>query len=190
MSKAEYNKFGQKLAVYTAPTLLGIKCGSLVSLSSSEFDLEAHLRQFNRRAVGKGLKSRIICSFGERALFFVYNEKLLEKRLSDKSVRTVLTKYGYHEKMRLDECLDLLSGRMNGSGGFPHEIGIFLGYPLEDVIGFIENKGNNYKLCGAWKVYGNAENARRIFANYDKCRIYLCNKLNSGEDIYHALKIS
>ncbi len=190
MSKAEYYNFGQKLAFHAAPTLLGIKCASLISLSSSEFDLDFHSEYFNRRASVKGLKSRILCSCGSRRLLYVYNERLLEKRLSDNAAGCILTEYGYPEALTADECLDRLSMRIRESETFPHEIGIFLGYPVEDVLGFIENKGANFKLCGAWKVYGSVENARKAFANYDKCRKFLCNKLNQGDDIYRALKIS
>ncbi len=190
MSKAEYDNFGQKLAFHSAPTLLGIKCASLISRSSSEFDLDFHSEYFNRRACVKGLKSRILCSCGSRRLLYVYSEKLLEKRLSDNAVKSVLTEYGYHENYTVDECLERLSLRIRESESFPHEIGIFLGYPVEDVLGFIENKGENFKLCRAWKVYGSVENARKAFANYAKCRKFLCNKLNQGDDIYCALKIS
>ena len=69
-------------------------------------------------------------------------------------------------------------------------VGLFLGYPVDDVTGFIQNKGRNYLLCGYWKVYSDENRARRIFSNYDKCRNYLCNKLAQGESIYQALKIS
>lgn len=31
---------------------------------------------------------------------------------------------------------------------FPHEMGILLGYPIEDVWGFIENEGKNYLYTG------------------------------------------
>ena len=120
----------------------------------------------------------------------VYSEGLLNKRLSDNAVRSVLAEYGYSENFSLEECLDRLSVRIRESNNFPHEIGVFLGYPIEDVVGFIENKGENFKLCGAWKVYGSVENAKRTFSNYDKCRTFLCNKLNEGKDIYQALKIS
>ena len=102
----------------------------------------------------------------------------------------IAAEYGYSENFSLEECLDRLSVRIRESESFPHEIGIFLGYPVEDVVGFIENKGENFKLCGTWKVYGNVENAKRTFSNYVKCRAYLCNKLNEGADIYQALKIS
>lgn len=120
----------------------------------------------------------------------VYSEKLLGNRLSDNTVKNILSEYGYSENYSLEKCLDRLSGRIRESNIFPHEIGIFLGYPLEDVIGFIENKGENFKLCGVWKVYGSVENAKRTFANYEKCRRFLCNKLKGGADLYQALKIS
>ncbi|MGN1101541.1 MAG: DUF3793 family protein [Huintestinicola sp.] len=131
----------------------------------------------------------IICSCKNRALMFVYSQKMLGNRLADNAVRSVLAEYGYTD-FSVDKCLERLSMRIGESDIFPHEIGIFLGYPVEDVVGFIENKGENFKLCGAWKVYGSVENAKRTFSNYDKCRIFLCNKLNEGSDIYQALKIS
>lgn len=62
-------------------------------------------------------------------------------------------------------------------------VGVSLGYSVEDVMGFMENKGENFKLCGTWKVYGNVENAKRTFSNYVKCRAYLCNKINEGAEM-------
>lgn len=52
---------------------------------------------------------------------------------------------------------------------FPHEIGLFLGYPPEDVQGFIEQKACNSKCTGYWKVYGDQKKAERIFDRYNKC---------------------
>ena len=104
--------------------------------------------------------------------------------------KAILQQIGYPETSTLEAKLNRLAERIQNEPQFPHEIGIFLGYPSEDVIGFMENKGENYKLCGYWKVYGDAEQAKRTFINYDKCRDFLCNKLNQGYDIYQALKIS
>lgn len=59
--------------------------------------------------------------------------------------------------------------RLHDSDEFPHEIGLFLGYPPEDVSGFIENRPGSCKLTGIWKVYGNAEEASRTFEKYKKC---------------------
>lgn len=190
MSDTERRNFGHLLAYHTAPTLLGIKCASLLSLSRRKFDVDENSCYFNRRTAAKGLKSRVLCGCGGRVLLLIYKETLLEKRLSDSKVRRLLELFGYGKDFMPEECLDRLSQRIQCSGEFPHEIGLFLDYPVEDVVGFIRHKGHKYKLCGCWKVYGCEEAARKTFANYDKCRKYLCNKLNEGADIYQALKIS
>ena len=48
-------------------------------------------------------------------------------------------------------------------------MGLFLGYPLDDVTGFIEQKGKNYKCCGIWKVYGDEQKTQVIFQKLKKC---------------------
>lgn len=188
MSATECTQFEKKLAFHTAPSLLGIKCANLISVRKSDFNIQEHLTRFNRKTVSKKLKMRIICTYTDKVLIFIYSEKLLENQLSQHQY--ILTKYGYPHNPTIDNALDKLSERIQNSGHFPHEIGIFLGYPIQDVVGFIENKGENYVLSGYWKVYSNAEQAKRTFANYDKCRKFLCNKLNQGYDIYQALKIN
>lgn len=50
MSESECRQFEKKLAHFTAPTLLGIKCASLVSLSREEFDIPSYAAAFNARA--------------------------------------------------------------------------------------------------------------------------------------------
>ena len=127
MSQIEFSNFGRKLAYHTAPTLLGIKCASLISLRSSEFDLDYHTRYFNSRAAVKGLKSRLLCRCGSRTLMLVYREEMLQKRLSEASARKILAKYCYCDDFTLEECLERLSERVKESRVFPHEIGIFLG---------------------------------------------------------------
>ena len=153
MSKEECRRFEKKLAFHTAPSLLGIKCASLFTLSRSEFDIGGNARRFNRRAAARGLKIKVLreeCSCAGRSLILVYSPKLLAARLSAPENRELLREYGYTDDMPLDECLERLSERTK-CDDFPHEIGIFLGYPAEDVRGFVENGGCNYKLCGCWK---------------------------------------
>lgn len=81
--------------------------------------------------------------------------------------------------------LDDLQMRMIQTADFPHEIGLFLGYPVEDVLGFLENKGKNYSYCGHWKVYSDVERAKKLFAQYDRCRNTLCRKICDGCSITH-----
>ncbi len=190
MSVSECREFEQRLAYHTAPTLLGIKCANLISIEKNAFDLTGHAMKFNSKASSKGLKMKILCSCKSRALILLYNEKMLDKQLEEKNSKRILEQYGYKKCVSCDSALDFLGKRIEKSDSFPHEIGVFLGYPPEDVTGFIENQGRNFTLCGYWKVYGDPEKARRTFNNYDKCRKFLCNKLSQGLDIYQALKIS
>ena len=100
-----------------------------------------------------------------------------------------LEQFGYTSDMDLPQMLRTLASRMQ-CGNFPHEIGVFLGYPLADVQGFILNHGKNCLLCGCWKVYSDPESARRTFANYDRCRDILCDKLQQGCEFFRALELS
>lgn len=81
-------------------------------------------------------------------------------RLARPDVQRCFAKFGYSKLTTLGEYLMRLSKRLNENGDFPHEIGLFLGYPVKDVEGFIENKGENFLLCGCWKVYSNAGRAK------------------------------
>ncbi len=97
---------------------------------------------------------------------------MLKKVLFNKDVLNFLNKYGYPvDSNNLMDYIDFLEKRIISNEEFPHEIGIFLGYPLEDVIGFIENK--ECKLSGYWKVYHDDLKAREVFEKYKKC----CNKV-------------
>jgi hypothetical protein len=187
---SEKAAFERKLAYHTAPALLGIKCANLISLKKSEFDLTANTSLFNLKASSKGLKIKILCSCKNRVLILLYNEKMLSRQLEATRSKEILGRYGYPENVTTEAALERLAARIEHSESFPHEVGIFLGYPVEDVIGFIDNGGENYSFCGYWKVYSNEERAKRTFENYDKCRNFLCNKLNQGYDIYQALRIS
>ena len=70
--------------------------------------------------------------------------------------------------------MERLRQRLAMDGTFPHEIGLFLSYPLEDVEGFVENRGRNCKCTGCWKVYGDEQQAQRQFSRYRKCQeVYL-----------------
>ena len=66
---------------------------------------------------------------------------------------------------------------------FPHEMGLLLGYPVEDVEGFIENKGHNYLYSGYWKVYGHVEEKKALFNRYEEARKILIQLLASGRSV-------
>ena len=85
------------------------------------------------------------------------------------SYKSFLSQMGYRKIEKLDDLILQLSHRLCVNEEFPHEIGVFLGYPLEDVIGFIENGGKNFTCCGHWKSYGPPAKAQKCFLQYRKC---------------------
>ena len=94
-----------------------------------------------------------------RALIYLYRPKALARDLACEDAACLLNGSGY-DGTEPSGCLRCLMDRLQcQKDGFPHEIGLFLGYPPEDVRGFIENETRNYKFTGYWKVYGD-EGAR------------------------------
>ena len=79
--------------------------------------------------------------------------------------------------------LRMLIVRLNTEKDFPHEIGLFLGYPPEDVEGFIRNKAQNYLSQGLWKVYGDTKKAEALFARYKSCQIEYYDRLYHGSSL-------
>ena len=63
-----------------------------------------------------------------------------------------------------------------------------LGYPLADVEGFMENNGENFLCSGYWKVYANAEEAKRTFQLYDKARRGLAELTGQGLEVSEAVR--
>lgn len=159
----------QSLILHCAPTLASLKPASLFTMETdSTAALNEELRQWNRTLRPKGLFLCILRQNGRNALVYVCRMSHLQRTLENPELTDFLSGYGY-EDTALGKVLGHLKRRLSEGEGFPHEIGIFLGYPLEDVIGFIQSGGRNCKCVGCWKVYGNEAEARRKFAQYKKC---------------------
>ncbi|MDF2803134.1 MAG: hypothetical protein K0S61_3037, partial [Anaerocolumna sp.] len=75
------------------------------------------------------------------------------------------------------------SAYKNNISAFPHEVGILLGYPIKDVEAYIENNGENYILCGFWKVYHNVEEAGKIFESFRILRKEAVDLIFSGKEL-------
>jgi len=166
--------FDRMLIEHCAPTLGGLKTANLFSfpLSGREV-LDAALSEWNRELNPKGVSLHILGAKGSKALIYVCRTSMLAEDLKREAVRKFLARYGYRE-CDPHTGIDTLRERIRDASGFPHEIGLFLGYPLEDVRGFIENAGQNCKCTGYWKVYCNEYETVKLFMKYRKCRdIYI-----------------
>ncbi len=171
------------LVRYGAPTLAGIKTGNLFSVKYSHKEkLFKELRELNHVLCPKGIRIIPMQLKAKRALLYLYRPKDLMRDLRDSKARTILQESGYCPE-NADQCVAHLMERLKKDEGFPHEIGLFLSYPPEDVQGFMENRAAGYKMVGAWKVYGDVEKARRTFDLYDKCTSAFCKMWGSGVPI-------
>lgn len=169
------------LLYHCAPTLLGKKSASLFSLSGASISkLPYILNTYSHLISSLELKVTILCRCEKNALVYVYNEQQLKRILDTPTVSDFLKKFGYANCKTVSDYIELLKTRFDGICKFPHEIGIFLDYPLYDVIGFIQNKGKSCICCGDWKVYGNKTDALRRFDIYRQCRSDIYKNLKSG----------
>lgn len=157
-----------------SPTLASLKTANLFSMPyESEEELLDQIAYWNDEMKEKGISVVLLRKHETKALVYVCRKARLEENLKKPGVKEFLLEYGYHT-IEVEAALYHLKERLAGQDGFPHEIGIFLDYPLGDVIGFIENAGHNFKCSGCWKVYCNECEAVKLFARYKKCRdVYL-----------------
>ena len=117
--------------------------------------------------------------FGWQALLYLYRPAELRRDLRDAQAAQLLRQAGYGEES-CARCVARLVCRFRESGEFPHEVGLFLSYPPEDVKGFIDHRACGFKCAGLWKVYGDEEKARTLFAKYRKCTEIYCALWQSG----------
>ena len=177
MSAAEY-----AIGRYCGVTFAGLKIASLVSLRKGEEDV---IQTLSHRFAGKGFAFRLLREDEERLLVFVFHRARLEKYLLSADVRAFLARFGYGYASA-EEALAQLKCRMKGE--FPHEIGVFLGYPLGDVCGFLQDPGGCV-LCGAWKVYENADEAARTFERFRRCSACICRHMDRGRTLSQIFNV-
>lgn len=168
---------------HCSPTLAGIKTGALFNCAyPSERELRSSVRAWNKTLSPKGLRVLPLRYNGRTALIYIYRPAMLSIDLKDELARRLLAKCGYVSETP-EGCIVQLLRRFAECDEFPHEIGLFLGYPPEDVCGFIANKACGYKCVGYWKVYGDEEKAKKAFARFEKCTRCYCQQHAKGTGI-------
>ena len=169
---------------FCAPTLAGLKTGSMFSCAfPSREALYGSVRALNRRLVPKGLRVLPLRFSAGRGLIYVYRPEKLVRDLSDSAAGALLAGLGYPcARDGAERLLAALIRRLRQGGEFPHEIGLFLGYPAEDVLGFIEHRAGS-TCTGCWRVYGDGNKAEKTFARFKKCTEAYCARYRRGESV-------
>lgn len=160
----------QALIAHAAPTLARLKTGNLFNLACPDGEcLAEEMLRLMPTLREKGVELTLLRVKDGRYLLYLYRAQALQAALDDPEIGRFLREYGYRPGLSAAQAVERLRARLGESEEFPHEIGVFLGYPLSDIRGFICNEGRNCLCCGCWKVYSDPDRALRLFARYRKC---------------------
>lgn len=164
------------IAYGTAPTQKGMKPSSLMSFSTKGKNLYQLWEKYKYEiCMDLSLDFFVLKETADYRLIMFYNSQLLKKHLCSRKNKEFLKGLGYKASMTFDQSLWLLKKRFERI--CPHEIGVFLGIPVEDVLGFIKYNGDQCLFCSYWKVYHNPESARTLFQCYDRAKINVINSI-------------
>ena len=141
----DLNNVNTQMALQCAPLIAGIKISNLFIIDNSS--IQDALYAFKKYK----LSYYFLLRTAKKTTFLLYDRDGLENYLRDESVSGLLKQMGYGCNGLMDSLrLFRTKYRQYASEnkGFPHELGLFLGYPAEDVAGFIENAGENAIYTG------------------------------------------
>lgn len=165
---------------HCSPTLAGLKTANMfVCTYTDKAELRESIRSINVMLKDKGVRMIPLRAANGRALIYVYRPKKLENDLKSPLSGAILASCGYYEGTASRLIKELID-RLGGSEEFPHEIGLFLGYPPEDVRCFMCDRNRECKCVGCWRAYNNEKEAERTFAKFKKCTEVYCSKLREG----------
>lgn len=169
-------EFEKKLVQYASPTLTKLKTGNLFNIDSSFEQLDECIDYYNELLNKKGIFIDLI-TVENRTMIYIYQKEKLMNLFNNNKIKNLFKRYNYSCTSPESLIFDLQK-RMS-KDNFPHEIGIFLGYPLTDVISFIEGKKHLY--IGYWKVYSHVNNCKGTFIKYNKCTNEMVKRFISGK---------
>ena len=175
-----------------AAVLMGLKPANLISVANKPRPCGRNLyrlwKTFGQVLLQEsGLRVRELSDRGSSVLLLLYRTEAIHSLLTQKSVVTILGKCGYREAGDPDETLSTLQSRMKGEE-FPHEIGVFLGYPLKDVVGFMGLAPLSFTCQGPWKIFGDPRESLKLAQSHRECRCKISRQLSSGCDPQDCLR--
>jgi hypothetical protein len=174
------------MALHSAEVLERVKPANLMTMHDRVHICGRNLyrlwEEFADELLGAGgLRAHVLHDCGRRRLVLLYSPILLEGLLAEPKVQNFLRKAGYSAYRGRQQALDELTLRA-AQGDFPHEIGLFLGYPLKDVAGFMGWAAIPFSCNGPWRVYGDPARSLRLAKCHKACRARMAERLDAGCD--------
>lgn len=180
-------KLRETIASQCAPVLMDVKPSNLLILTKEEEE------KFLQMEALSGISSLCLYAGEKKSTWFLYRKDWMEAELLWPHTQEFLKSYGYmasDSTTAVEDMLQRFRSRFTdykeGRIDFPHELGVFLGYPLHDVKGFIEHQGRNYLCSGYWKVYRNETKAKKTFQLYQTVKDMVLQMIDAGRDLYEV----
>lgn len=175
-----------QMALQCAPFITGLKISNLLIVSKDKERSVMMLLKKSRISFFRMLRT------DEKVAILLFRRNQLESYLRRRDVREIFIAEGY-EEFHLGYILNFFRIRyqeyINCGGEFPHEMGLLLGYPVEDVKGFMENDGENFLYTGYWKVYGDVDSKVKLFEKFEIAKELLIQLLSNGVGIEYIIDV-
>ena len=190
-----------QLALQCAPLIAGLKPSNLFNIPCEGV---CQVRELIRDT---GISMYVLFSTGRKAAVLLYRRESLKKYMEQEPVVGMLHKLGYQDTS-LEAVLPVFRMRyrryMQERRDFPHEMGLLLGYPVEDVkvhliygsyhevdssemafkiagsMAFKEACRKDNACTGYWKVYENLEQKQQLFQRFEYAKENLVLLLSYG----------
>lgn len=169
-----------QMALQCAPVIAGLKISNLLIISADNELL------FHEILEKTEISAYRLLFYKGKVVYILFRKEQLESFLAIEEVRRVFTGEGYtsFSTESILKCFrDRYTAYRTAGADFPHEMGLLLGYPVEDVIGFMKNDGSNYLYSGYWKVYEKPDEKRKLFKQFEYAREELLRMLAKGISI-------
>ena len=171
------------LALEAAEVIAGEKPANLLSIANRLRPCGRNLyslwKEWGTKVLAEsGLAVRELADRKDSILLFIYRPEVLGVLVRRPSASAVLARAGYGDVSDLDSVLGELTSRMGGDS-FPHEIGVFLGYPLKDVAAFMGLVLIPFACQGPWKIFGDPRESLRLAEVFRCCRNQMAEQLKS-----------
>lgn len=180
------------LALEAAEVIAGAKPANLISINNRRRTCGRNPYELWRKwgttvLVGTGLSVYELSDRGDAVLLLLYSPLAINELLRRPSVAAVLNKAGYKDVSSSELVLDELATRVC-RGSFPHEIGVFLGYPLKDVAAFMGLVRIPFSCQGPWKIFGNPRESLQLAETFRCCRLRMAELLSGCDSPFSCLR--
>lgn len=168
------------LVYHTALVIAKVKPAVTITLGKRKIERINAWNKYGRKFLNSiDLKCIELRETKNSIILLVYDEELLEKEINTRDHIEFLKNLGYSQELNINEYVRFLKIRYE-KYHCPHELGVFLGIPIEDVKDFMKCTDKKCLLCGYWKVYNNKDDAEKIFTKYDKIKDFTMKSMLNG----------